>query len=83
MERKEIKKKLTEIFQLVVHNGVDVEKINDNSNIMLDLGVNSIGMIYLAVAIEKVFKISMANASINSFKTVSDVISFVEKEIDK
>ena len=81
MTREEIKNKLKEVFQMVVYNGVNVDLIEESSNIKLDLGVNSIGLIYLAVAIEKVFNIDMSNITVDTFKTVSDVIDFIAKGI--
>jgi acyl carrier protein len=81
MTREEIKNKLKEVFQMVVYNGVNVDLIEESSNIKLDLGVNSIGLIYLAVAIEKVFNIDMSNITVDTFKTVSDVIDYIAKGI--
>ena len=81
MTREEIKNKLKEVFQMVVYNGVNVDLIDESSNIKLDLGVNSIGLIYLAVAIEKVFNIDMSNITVDTFKTVSDVIDYIAKGI--
>ena len=79
--REEIKNKLKEVFQMVVYNGVNVDLIDESSNIKLDLGVNSIGLIYLAVAIEKVFNIDMSNITVDTFKTVSDVIDYISNGI--
>ena len=81
MTREEIKNKLKEVFQMVVYNGVNVDLIDESSNIKLDLGVNSIGLIYLAVAIEKVFNIDMSNITVDTFKTVSDVVDYIAKGI--
>ena len=81
MTREEIKNKLKEVFQMVVYNGVNVDLIDESSNIKLDLGVNSIGLIYLAVAIEKVFNIDMSNITVDTFKTVGDVIDYISNGI--
>ena len=77
MSEKEIFEKLTNIFNIVINRGVDVSKINMDSKIVEDLGVNSIGLIYLAVAIEEEFGVDMANASLESFKTIKDVIDYI------
>ena len=79
MSRDEIIEKLKEIFQLVVHNGVSVDNITEESNIMTDLGVDSVGLIYLAIAVEKTFDVDMSDVTINTFKTIGDVIDFIEK----
>ena len=79
MSRDEIIEKLKEIFQLVVHNGVSVDNITEESVIMTDLGVDSVGLIYLAIAVEKTFDVDMSDVTINTFKTIGDVIDFIEK----
>ena len=78
MSREEIVVKLKEVFQMVVYNGVNVDLIDENSNIKLDLGVNSVGLIYLVVAIEKVFNVDMSDVTADTFKTVKDVVDFIE-----
>lgn len=79
MNKEEIIEKLKEIFQLVVHNGVSVDNITEDSLIMTDLGVDSVGLIYLAIAIEKTFEVDMSEVTINTFKTIGDVIKFIEE----
>lgn len=78
MSREEIVVKLKEVFQMVVYNGVNVDLIDENSNIKLDLGVNSVGLIYLVVAIEKVFNVDMSNVTVDTFKVVGDVVDFIQ-----
>ena len=73
----EIFEKLTNIFNIVINRNIDVSKINMESKIVEDLGINSIGLIYLAVAIEEEFGVDMANASLESFKTIKDVIDYI------
>ena len=79
MNRCEILEKLKDIFKIVVNNGVDVASVKEESNIALDLGVNSIGQLYMAIAIEKEFDVDMADVAPSTFKTVSDVIDYIEK----
>ena len=78
MTREEIIIKLKEVFQMVVCNGVNIDLITEESNIKLDLGVNSVGLIYLVVAIEKIFQVNMMNVTVETFKTVGDVIRYIE-----
>ena len=78
MNDKDIFDKLVNIFNIVINRGVDVSKINYDSKIAEDLGVNSIGLIYLAVAVEEEFGVDMSNASLESFKTIQDVINYIK-----
>lgn len=77
MTREEVFEKLKEIFKLVVHNGVDVDKVDPSCNVRLDLGVNSVAMIYLVIAIERAFGISMNDVTYETFNTVNDVVEYV------
>lgn len=81
MNKETIIEKLKKIFQLVVHNGTSVDNITEDSVIMTDLGVDSVGLIYLAVAIEKTFGIDMSEVTTNTFKTIGDVINFIEERV--
>ena len=79
MNRTEILEKLKGIFKIVVNNGVDVASVKEQSNIALDLGVNSIGQLYMAIAIEKEFDVDMSEVAPSKFITVADVIDYIEK----
>ena len=81
MQDEEIIEKLREIFKLVNNKNVDVSKITANSNISTDLGLDSVGLIYIAIAIEKTFDIDMGNATLNTFKTVGNVVEFIKERI--
>ena len=74
---KDIFNRLLNVFSIVVNRNVDASMINENSRIVEDLGVNSIGLVYLAVAVEEEFDVDMSNASLESFKTVQDVIDYI------
>lgn len=81
MDRTSIINKLKETFKIIVHNSVDVNSIDENANIMLDLGVNSIGLIYMAMAIHKQFNVDMSTVSIDTFKTVKDVVDYLQEQV--
>ena len=78
MKKEEILQKLKEIFVLVVNRDADVSSITFESKIIQDLGVSSVGLIYLMVAVEETFNIDMSDASFNSFETVGDVVNYIQ-----
>ena len=82
MTKEEILQKLKDIFKLVVHNGVEVDVLDPSANITLDLGVNSVAMIYLVLAIEKSFNIEMRDVTYNSFKTVGEVVDYIYARVN-
>ena len=81
MTKEQITEKLKEIFKLVVHNGVDADMLDGNSNIRLDLGVNSVALIYLVIAIERTFGVDMHDVSYNTFTTVNDVVEYIYERV--
>lgn len=82
MTKEQIVEKLKEIFKLVVHNGVDADKLELDSDIRLDLGVNSVALIYLVIAIERTFGVNMQNVSYNTFTTVGDVVDYIYDKVN-
>ena len=77
MTEKDVLERLLNVFSIVVNRNVDASMINVNSRIVEDLGVNSIGLVYLAVAVEEEFDVDMSQTSLDSFKTVQDVIDYI------
>ncbi len=77
MEKEKVFNELKRIFTLVIPNGIDVEKITMKNNITTDLGINSIGVIYLAIAIEETYGIDMSEVTFTTFKTIEDVIDYI------
>lgn len=80
MTELEILEELKKIFVLVVNRGADVDKVTLDAKIVSDLGVSSVGLIYLMVAIEEQFDIDMSDATFDSFETVSDVVNYIKRK---
>lgn len=54
--------------------------IGDDSSLANDLGLTSIGMLYLVIVIENTFSIQFENVGIEDFKTVGDIVSYIESK---
>ena len=80
MNELEILEELKKIFVLVVNRGAEVDKMVMESKIINDLGVSSVGMIYLMVAIEEQFGIDMSDVTFNTFETVGDVVNYIKNK---
>lgn len=78
----EIQEKLKEIFKTVIDANKDFTNVDENTNIVKDLGVNSVGLIYLLMAIEEVFDIDMSDVSFNTFEKIGDVIEYIKEAIE-
>ena len=78
MSRNEIIEKLKGILATV--KGIEVVEINcdENTNLMTELGLNSIGMLYMVISIENAFGIRFADANMDELDTVGKVIDYIE-----
>lgn len=79
MTRDLIVEKLKNIYTLVSGND-DVSNFTEESDLRTGLGLNSIGMLYMIIAIEEDFSIRFENVAMGDFNTVADVINFIEAE---
>lgn len=78
MTESQILEKLKEIFKLVINRNADLSKITVDSKIVEDLGISSVGLIYLMVAVEETFKIDMSDVTFTTFVTINDVIKYIQ-----
>ena len=53
---------------------VDVSKVSENSSFKTDLGLDSIDLLQLVVAIEEKFNVKLDNEKLMSINTVNDAI---------
>lgn len=54
--------------------------IDENTVLLSDLGMNSLELVNLVCEIEDEFDIEIPDRAIKSFKTVGDVIKFIEAQ---
>ena len=81
LSRNEIKEKLTEIMQMVLRDQMpDVSAMDESSNLVKDLGLNSVGVLYVVIAIEEFFGIEFENVGFGDFATVGDVVDYIEQQ---
>ena len=82
MNRNEIFKKLKEVFKVTVgEDNVDFNKFSENADLTKDLGLNSVGILYLVAGIEEAFDIQFDDVGFNDFKTVATVINYIEEQL--
>ena len=81
MSQEKIIQELKNIFKLVVNPNADVDNVSLDADIVKDLGVGSVGLIYLVVGIEETFKIDMSDVTFNTFKTIKEVVEYIEKKV--
>lgn len=73
--------RLVKVFKVVFEDEIDVSNLSENANLRDDVGINSIGMLYMAMALEEEFDVKFVNEDFAKITTVSDVISVIEEKM--
>ena len=82
MTRTEIIEKLKDIIISADSRTAErASSVTEDTNIMQDLGFTSIGMLYIAIAIEEVFSIRFDNVGISDFVTVRNIVDYIEGKL--
>ena len=81
-KRIEIGEKLKEILVLALGDTVDLSYCTEQSNLTTDLGLNSVGILYVVIAIEEFFNIRFEDVSFGDFATVGDVLDYIEAHVE-
>lgn len=61
-----------------IDDGINADAISRDSRLAEDIGLSSVAVIYMAVAIEKEFGVDLSNADMERIKTVGDVIEAIK-----
>lgn len=77
----DIFEKLVELFEKVFEGDIDVSKVTRESRLVEDLNMQSIGMLYMALAIEEEFGVKFNNDDFGKIKTVEDIIAKIESGV--
>lgn len=74
--------RIINVFKTVFEDddSINFASINENSKLIEDIGLNSIGMLYMAMALEEEFKIKFQNHDFKKLETINDVIKIVESK---
>jgi len=61
------------------------ETVHENSSLTFDIGLDSLGMVAMLVAIEDCFQIQLDEADMNPFElqTVGDITTLVKKYLEE
>lgn len=61
---------------------IDPEKLTEETNIRSELGLNSLELINIAVAIEDEFDVEIPDREVGNIETLGDAIKVIEKYIE-
>ena len=83
MNRQEIKTKLAEIMKLAMPSlELTNDTLNENANLAADLGLSSVGVLYVVIGIEEMFGIRFDDVGFSDFETLGDVMNYIEKKVN-
>ncbi|MBQ7995412.1 MAG: acyl carrier protein [Bacilli bacterium] len=78
MENEKIIGELIEMFSSVNEDpSFDYSKINEETLIFDDLGLNSIGVMYISLSIEEKYGFTISNEMMSNIKTVGDLVNLI------
>lgn len=60
---------------------IDPESITEGTDIAEDLGADSLDVVELMMSVEEEFDIEIGDDDISHFKTVADVVGYVESKL--
>lgn len=84
MSRERIEEKFRDILKMAKPQLAEVIfKAEESSGLQEDLGLNSIGLPYIAVAVEEYFSISFEDVDFSDFKTVKNVVDYIEAHAER
>ena len=72
--------RLVSVFNAVFEDEINAEAITLEANLFEDIGINSVGMLYMALALEEEFGIKFTNDDFPNIKTVQNVVDLIESK---
>ena len=82
MSRNEIKSKLADVIRLAMPGSAfDPMEKDESADLLTDVGLSSVGILYVVIAIEEFFGIRFDNVGFGDFKTVGDVLDYIEEKL--
>ena len=58
-----------------------IDQCTEASNLVADFGFSSVSMLYMVIAIEEEFGIRFGNVGASDFKTLGDVVDYIEARL--
>lgn len=82
LSRSEIFEKLKDILISADDRGiVEADKYTEDSKLVTELGLSSVNILYMVIAIEETFGIYFDNVGMSDFETIGDVVTYIEGKL--
>ena len=73
--------RVVNVFNTVFEDEMDAGTVRLDADLREDMGINSIGILYLAMAVEEEFGIKFSNEDFTGIRTVEDVVRCIEGKL--
>ena len=73
--------KLISVCNAVFEGDVDTSNVTLDSKLKEDVGINSVGLLYMAMALEEEFGIKFKNDDFAGISTVGDVVDCINAKL--
>jgi len=73
--REEVRKVISEQLN------VQLDEIKDSSNLVRDLGADSLDAVKIVMEVEEAFEITISDEEADKFKTVGDIVNYITRRI--
>ena len=84
MSRSEIIEKLKDVIKMATGSDDDaLDQVKESSLLTTDLGLSSVGVLYVVIAIEEFVSIQFDDVGFGDFSTVGSVIDYIEKKVNE
>ena len=81
MKRDEIIERLRDLLLETDSRSADaIERRGEDAVLSTDLGLSSVGMLYLVISIEESFGVLFENVTMSDFVTLRDVVDYLEEK---
>ena len=83
MNKEEATQKLKEIVKPYVKDEVELENINENTDFINDLNINSANLVDVILDVEEVFDIEIDADSMEKMRDVKSALAVIEEKISQ
>ena len=83
MNKEEAIQKLKEIVKPYVKNEVELENINENTDFINDLNINSANLVDVILDVEEVFDIEIDADSMEKMRDVKSALAVIEEKLSQ
>lgn len=82
LSRSEILEKLQDIMiSIDDYDREMIENTTEDTRLIEDMGLNSVGMLYLVIILEESFQIKFEDIGTATFNTIGQVIDYIEEKM--